>query len=120
MPLLSVLLAAHDDATFLGEAVDSVLGQTLRDLELIVVDDASSDETPALLAAVADERLLVVRNEQQTGLAGSLNRGLDLARGRYVARLDADDVALPERMSWTYCDGCHHGRAKSRPPELQR
>ncbi|TML95109.1 MAG: glycosyltransferase [Actinobacteria bacterium] len=98
MPLLSVLLAAHDDATFLGEAVDSVLGQTLRDLELIVVDDASSDETPALLAAVADERLLVVRNEQQTGLAGSLNRGLDLARGRYVARLDADDVALPERL----------------------
>jgi len=98
VPLLSVLLAAHDDATFLGEAVDSVLGQTLRDLELIVVDDASSDETPALLAAVADGRLRVVRNEQQAGLAGSLNRGLDLARGRYVARLDADDVALPERL----------------------
>jgi hypothetical protein len=98
VPLVSVLLAAHDDAAFLGEAVGSILGQTLRDLELIVVDDASSDGTPALLDAIDDGRLRVVRNEEQAGLAASLNRGLDLAGGRYVARLDADDVALPERL----------------------
>jgi len=98
VPLVSVLLAAHDDAPFLGEAVESVLGQTLRDLELIVVDDASTDRTPVLLEAIADERLRVVRNEEQAGLAASLNRGLDLAGGRYVARLDADDVALPARL----------------------
>jgi glycosyltransferase involved in cell wall biosynthesis len=98
VPLVSVLLAVHDDARFVGQAIHSVLGQTLPDLELIVVDDASKDGTPALLDAVADERLRVVRNEQQAGLAASLNRGLDLARGRYVARLDADDVALPERL----------------------
>jgi glycosyltransferase involved in cell wall biosynthesis len=98
VPLVSVLLAAHDDAAFLGEAVDSVLRQTLRDLELIVVDDASTDLTPALLDAIEDDRLRVVRNEEQAGLATSLNRGLDLAGGRYVARLDADDVALPERL----------------------
>jgi glycosyltransferase involved in cell wall biosynthesis/GT2 family glycosyltransferase len=98
VPLVSVLLAAHDDAPFLGEAVESVLGQTLCDLELIVVDDASTDRTPVLLEAIADERLRVVRNEEQAGLAASLNRGLDLAGGRYVARLDADDVALPARL----------------------
>jgi GT2 family glycosyltransferase len=98
VPLVSVLLAAHDDAAFLGEAVDSVLRQTLRDLELIVVDDASTDETPALLEAISDERLRVVRNEKQSGLAASLNRALGLAGGQFVARLDADDVALPERL----------------------
>jgi glycosyltransferase involved in cell wall biosynthesis len=98
VPLVSVLLAAHDDAAFLGEAVDSVLRQTLRDLELIVVDDASTDKTPALLDSIPDQRLRVVRNEEQSGLATSLNRGLDVATGRYVARLDADDVALPERL----------------------
>jgi glycosyltransferase involved in cell wall biosynthesis len=98
VPLVSVLLAAHDDASFLGDAVQSVLRQTLRDLELIVVDDASNDETPALLERMQDERLRLIRNEQQAGLAASLNRALDLAGGRYVARLDADDVALPERL----------------------
>jgi glycosyltransferase involved in cell wall biosynthesis len=98
VPLVSVLLAVHDDAAFLRQAVDSILGQTLGDLELIVVDDASTDGTPALLDAIADERLRVVRNEEQSGLAASLNRGLDLAGGRYVGRLDADDVALAERL----------------------
>ena len=98
MPLVSVLLSVHNDARFLAAAVGSVLRQTVDDLELIVVDDASTDETPAVLAAVQDPRLRVLRNEQQLGLAASLNRGLGEAVGRYVARLDADDVALPERL----------------------
>jgi glycosyltransferase involved in cell wall biosynthesis len=98
VPLVSVLLATRDDASFLGEAIVSVLGQTFRDLELIVVDDASTDGTANLLDTFEDERLRVVRNEHQAGLAASLNRGLDLAGGRYLARLDADDVALPERL----------------------
>ena len=98
MPLVSVLLAAHDDASFLAEAIDSILRQTLDDFELVIVDDASTDGTATLLDTVDDKRLRVVRNEEQAGLAASLNRGLDLAEGRYVARLDADDVALPERL----------------------
>lgn len=98
MPLVSVLLSVHNDARFLAAAVESVLRQTVDDLELIVVDDASTDETPALLAAVQDSRLRLLRNERQLGLAASLNRGLDEAQGRYVARLDADDVALPQRL----------------------
>lgn len=98
MPLVSVLLSVHNDARFLAAAVESVLRQTVDDLELIVVDDASTDETPAVLSAVQDSRLRVLRNERQLGLAASLNRGLDEAQGRYVARLDADDVALPQRL----------------------
>jgi glycosyltransferase involved in cell wall biosynthesis len=98
VPLVSVLLSVHNDARFLAAAVESVLRQTVDDLELIVVDDASTDETPAVLSAVQDPRLRLLRNEHQLGLAASLNRGLDQAQSRYVARLDADDVALPQRL----------------------
>ena len=99
MPLVSVLLAVRNDSRFLGQAVASVLRQTVDDLELIVVDDASTDETPALLSGVGDPRLRVITNDEQAGLAFSLNRGLTEAKGRFVARLDADDVALPERLA---------------------
>ena len=97
-PLVSVLLAAHDAERFLRTAVESVLRQTVSDLEVIVVDDCSTDSTGGLLDAVEDPRLVRLRNDEQLGLAASLDRGLDAARGRYVARLDADDVALPHRL----------------------
>jgi glycosyltransferase involved in cell wall biosynthesis len=98
VPLVSVLLSVHNDADFVADAVESVLRQTVADLELLVVDDSSSDNTPAVLAAVSDSRLRVLRNEEQAGLASSLNRGIEQAAGRYLARLDADDVALPGRL----------------------
>jgi glycosyltransferase involved in cell wall biosynthesis len=98
MPLVSVLLSVHNDEAFVSAAIESVLQQTVKDLELIVVDDASTDETPARLASFDDPRLVVVRNDEQLGLATSLNLGLDRAQGRYVARLDADDVAYPNRL----------------------
>jgi glycosyltransferase involved in cell wall biosynthesis len=93
-----VLVAARDAEATIELAVRSVLDQTLGDLELIVVDDASRDRTPEILAAVDDPRLVLVRNDENRGLAASLNVALERARGRYVARLDADDVALPERL----------------------
>jgi glycosyltransferase involved in cell wall biosynthesis len=98
-PAVSVLMSVHDGAPSVGEAVASVLGQTAGDLELIVVDDGSADATPDLLAAVRDGRLRVVRQER-TGLTRALNRALGLARAPLVARLDADDVALPERLAY--------------------
>ncbi|MGH3136771.1 MAG: glycosyltransferase family 2 protein, partial [Gaiellaceae bacterium] len=97
-PLVSVLLAVHNGEPYLWMALESVLRQTMADFELIVVDDASTDTTPEVIAAIDDHRLRVLRNEEQLGLAASLNRGLDEAQGRYVARLDADDVALPRRL----------------------
>lgn len=94
-PVVSVVLAARDAGRTIGEAVRSLLGQTLTELELVVVDDGSVDGTGEALAGVEDPRLRIVRNEAALGLAGALNVGLDAARGAYVARLDADDVALP-------------------------
>ena len=98
MPLVSVLLAVHNGSRYLSAAVDSMLGQTVADLELVAIDDGSTDETPDLLAGVGDQRLVMLRNEEQAGLAASLNRALEAAGGRYVARLDADDIAIPERL----------------------
>ena len=94
-PLVSVVLAARDARATIGQAIASVLGQTLGDLELVVVDDGSVDGTGDLLGGVEDPRLRIVRNDEALGLAGALNVGLGEARGRYVARLDADDVARP-------------------------
>ncbi|HET9289199.1 MAG TPA: glycosyltransferase [Gaiella sp.] len=94
-PLVSVVLAARDAEETIEEAVESVLDQTVRDLELVVVDDGSRDGTPRRLHKVADGRLRVVTNPSPLGLAGALNVGLDAAEGAYVARMDADDIALP-------------------------
>jgi glycosyltransferase involved in cell wall biosynthesis len=95
---VSVLLAVHNDARYVGASVKSVLRQTVADLELVVVDDASTDGTAAVLAQVDDPRFSVLTNPEQLGLAASLNRALEHASGRYVARLDADDIALPHRL----------------------
>ncbi len=97
-PLVSVLIAAHDAERFLPLAVESVLRQTVADLELVVVDDASTDATPEMLSRIDDLRLVRLRNDERLGLAASLNEALEQTRGRYVARLDADDVAFPRRL----------------------
>jgi glycosyltransferase involved in cell wall biosynthesis len=97
-PLVSVLLAVSNGERYLRAALESVLRQTISDFELLVVDDGSTDGTPAILDDIGDARLRVLRQEARQGLAASLNRGLDEARARYVARLDADDVAFPRRL----------------------
>jgi len=94
-PLVSVLVAVHNGARHVQPAIESVLRQTVDDLELVVVDDASEDETSSVLEQVGDSRLVVLRNDGRLGLAGALNLGLERCRGRYVARMDADDVAFP-------------------------
>jgi glycosyltransferase involved in cell wall biosynthesis len=96
-PAVSVLMGVWNGAPQLREAVLSVLSQTMADLELIVVDDDSTDATPAILASFRDPRLHVVRRARG-GLTSALNAALRLARAPLVARLDADDVALPERL----------------------
>ena len=94
-PLVSVVLAARDAEETLAEAARSVLTQSVSALELVVVDDGSVDATGEVVSSLGDERARVDRNETALGLAGALNAGLDVARGTYVARMDADDVALP-------------------------
>ena len=98
MPRVSVLMPVYNGARYLREAVDSILHQTYSDFEFIIVDDGSTDETAAILDSYDDQRIVRVRNEENIGLTKSLNKGLALAQGEYVARMDADDVSLPERL----------------------
>ncbi|MGP9811530.1 glycosyltransferase [Rhodopseudomonas sp. NSM] len=103
-PQVSVILPVRDGQRWLREAVDSVLAQTLTDLELLVIDDGSTDATPAILdeARGRDPRVVVLR-QQREGLVAALNRGLAQARAPLIARLDADDIALPDRLA-RQCD----------------
>jgi hypothetical protein len=98
-PLVSVLLPVHDGERYLAAAIDSILSQTHRNLELIVLDDGSTDGSAAIAASCADPRVVLVRNERNLGLVPTLNRGLELSRGELVARMDADDVAEPTRLA---------------------
>lgn len=93
-------MSVRDGAPFLEEAVRSVLTQSFRDFELVVVDNGSSDATPAILARLAaeDERLVVVRQDPGLSLGAALNLGLARVRCELVARMDADDVCLPDRL----------------------
>ena len=100
-PVVSVVMANYNGARHLGAALDSVLSQTLSDLELIVIDDVSSDESVALLQARArlDPRLTVLRQPRNQGPAAARNRGLDAARGRWIAIVDSDDELAPDRLA---------------------
>jgi GT2 family glycosyltransferase len=96
-PRVSVLMPTYNRAALLGEAIASVLAQGYADLELLVIDDGSTDATPALLAAQRDARLRPLR-QAHAGIGAALNAGLAVARGAYVARLDSDDVWLPDML----------------------
>ncbi len=100
-PAISVVMSVYNGERFLREAMDSILGQTLEDIELIVVDDGSTDHSRQILAAVADRRLRVIEQPHQ-GLATALNRGIDQARADLIARMDADDVSQRERLEKQY------------------
>jgi hypothetical protein len=99
-PLVSVILPARDSAAYLPGAIFSVQQQTLAEIELVLVDDASRDGTFALMerAAAVDARVRVVRRERNGGVSAARNEGLRVARGRYVAFLDHDDAFLPARL----------------------
>jgi glycosyltransferase involved in cell wall biosynthesis len=92
-PLVTVLMAVHNGQDYVGAAIESILRQTFTDFEFLIVDDASTDDTPRRLAAFTDPRIQVVRNDAHLGLTRSLNRGLAMAQGALVARQDADDVS---------------------------
>ena len=96
-PELSVLLPVYNGASYLREAIESILGQTYTDFELIVIDDGSTDDSLSVVREFADGRIRVF-SQTNMGLAASLNRAIGLAKGRYVARQDQDDLSLPERF----------------------
>jgi glycosyltransferase involved in cell wall biosynthesis len=100
LPKVTVLMPVYNGEKYLEEAIKSVLSQTFRDFEFIVIDGGSTDSTPAILARYqqTDNRIRVYYQENQK-LVASLNMGCQLARAEYIARMDADDLSLPERLA---------------------
>lgn len=100
MKHISILLSVHNGERFIREAVLSLLNQTFRDFELLIVDDGSNDSTPRILEelAVQDARIRVITNSTNLGLTKSLNVALRESQHDFIARMDADDIALPNRF----------------------
>ena len=98
-PAVSVCVPAYNAARFIGEAIASVLAQTFSDFELLVVDDASTDDTLGIVRRYSDPRVRLLINERNLGVAGNWNRAVSLARGRYVKVLCQDDLLRPECLA---------------------
>lgn len=98
-PIVSVVMPVYNAAEYLGEAVDSILGQTFGDFEFIIINDGSTDGSGEILDRYqqSDDRVRVIHQEN-SGVAATLKRGLESARGKYVARMDSDDISLPNRL----------------------
>ena len=98
-PAISVLLPVYNGSRFLQKAVDSILAQSFEDFELIAVDDGSTDNSVSILEAYNDPRIVLLKHPVNRGIVQTLNTGLARCTGKYIARMDADDIALPERFS---------------------
>jgi glycosyltransferase involved in cell wall biosynthesis len=98
VPLVSIVVSVYNGRPFLAEAIQSILDQSFRDFELIIVDDGSTDDSQKIVAGFSDARMRLLINKQNLGLARSLNNGIAVANGEYIARQDADDVSLPDRL----------------------
>ena len=98
-PRVSVLMPVYNGEQHLATALESILAQTFEDFEFLIINDGSTDETDTILRSYTDPRIQIIENEQNLGLIESLNRGLDMAKGEYVARMDSDDISLPTRLA---------------------
>lgn len=99
---ITVLMAVYNGEHSVGKAVESILSQTFKDFEFLIVNDCSTDQTVSVINSFGDTRVRIIDNEQNIGQTKSLNKGLAFAKGEYVARIDADDYSFPERLKRQY------------------
>jgi glycosyltransferase involved in cell wall biosynthesis len=97
-PLISVVMSVFNSELYVKEAIDSILNQTFEDFEFIILDDGSTDKSVDIIQGYTDSRIRFFQNDKNLGLRGSLNRGLQLAEGKYIARMDSDDIAVERRF----------------------
>jgi glycosyltransferase involved in cell wall biosynthesis len=97
-PLISIVMAAYNEEKFIGEAIESILNQTYPHFEFIIINDGSTDKTEEIILSFSDPRIKYIKNEINLKLIASLNKGLSLATGKYIARMDSDDVSIPQRL----------------------
>ena len=100
-PNISICIPMYNAARFIKDCIDSVLSQSFQDLELLVVDDGSTDNSCDIVNSVRDNRIRLIRNQHD--YVGSLNKLLDEAKGKYIARMDADDVMYPNPECSNQC-----------------
>lgn len=98
LPLVSVLMPVYNAAPYVKDAIDSILNQTFADFELLVFNDGSTDSSAEVIESIKDKRIVFIDSAKNFGYVAHLNNGLQLARGKYIARMDADDIALPTRF----------------------
>lgn len=98
-PKLTVFMPMYNSARYVAETIDSVLKQTFTDFEFLIIDDGSTDDSVAVVSQYTDPRIRLERNPQNLKLAKTRNRGLELARGEYIAFIDSDDICQPERLA---------------------
>ncbi len=96
---ISVLLPAYNAEKFIAEAIESILAQTFADFEFIIINDGSTDSTAEIIRSYADPRIVFIDHKENRGLVSVLNQGMEMARGEYIARMDADDIAYPGRFA---------------------
>ncbi len=97
-PLVTVLMSTYNSQSTIKEAVDSILNQTLLNFEFIIIDDASTDNTLKILKEYRDSRIKIIENKENKGLGYNLNYGINISKGAYIARMDSDDISLPQRF----------------------
>ncbi|MBD5282992.1 MAG: glycosyltransferase family 2 protein [Bacteroides sp.] len=98
VPRVSVIMPVYNAERYLREAIDSILNQKYTDLELIIINDGSKDSSKEIILSYEDPRIVYLENKENSGICVTLNNGLDVARGEFIARMDSDDIALPERL----------------------
>lgn len=102
-PKISVLMSAYNSAAYLRDAIESILDQTYTAFEFIIINDGSKDQSTEIIQSYNDTRIRLVQNVRNLGLIVSLNKGIELARGKYIARMDADDISIKERLEKQVC-----------------
>ncbi|MCL4352886.1 MAG: glycosyltransferase [Patescibacteria group bacterium] len=99
MPKATVLMPVYNGQKYLKEAIGSILSQTYRDFEFLIIDDGSTDNTIRIIRGFSDSRIHLVKNEKNLGLPRTLNKGIKLAKGKYIARMDSDDISFSNRLA---------------------
>ena len=97
-PMVTVLMSVYNGEKFLKEAMDSILTQTFTDFEFLIINDGSTDNSVKIIESYNDSRIRLINNEKNLKLIASLNKGISLARGKYIARMDCDDISSPMRL----------------------
>lgn len=97
-PPISVIMPVYNAESYLKESISSILNQTFSDFEFIIIDDGSTDNSKKIIRSFKDKRIVLLENETNIKLVKTLNRGIEAAKGMYLARMDADDIACPERL----------------------